>query len=433
MSAFEVMPVEPSPSLSIARPNGRSRLKREQIFAGALEIFAQCGFVGASMDRVAGAAGVSKPTLYSHFRNKEKLFVSLFEWAIPHYFPEANSETGGEPGEWLEEQLGEWYRLASGPEHVFLLRSALGESGRFPGIGELYGRRALLPLKERLQRYLEAHPELPVADPEASALVLCCGMLMLVVFREILQGFRILPLDCGRAIVGLVDLVLDRSSSLLPSDTPPGPAPFPELPVPQDGPLADRREQILSAATAIFVEHGYAGTSMDMVALGSGVSKPTLYSYFQDKVGLFCQLIARVTIGRTLIPLQPLIASEPPAVVLGKLAEAVLTKIDDREYQALFRLVLGESVRFPEVTGHYVRTVVQPAQPYLSSYLRAHYPNAVGPTSGGMLFIGPLIGFVLLQAMLGGTDWLPYERNRYLGCFLGAVIRTGSQSRPPEV
>jgi TetR/AcrR family transcriptional regulator of autoinduction and epiphytic fitness len=40
-----------------------------------------------------------------------------------------------------------------------------------------------------------------------------------------------------------------------------------------------------------FLKHGYAGTSMDKVALSAGVSKATVYSHFQDKEGLFKVLI----------------------------------------------------------------------------------------------------------------------------------------------
>lgn len=48
-----------------------------------------------------------------------------------------------------------------------------------------------------------------------------------------------------------------------------------------------KREAILRAATGLFLEQGYAGTSMDTVAQTAGVSKLTVYSHFGDKEGLF--------------------------------------------------------------------------------------------------------------------------------------------------
>lgn len=48
--------------------------KRAQILAAAAPIFGRDGYERASIDAIAAAAGVSKPTVYSHFGSKEQLF-----------------------------------------------------------------------------------------------------------------------------------------------------------------------------------------------------------------------------------------------------------------------------------------------------------------------------------------------------------------------
>ena len=48
-----------------------------------------------------------------------------------------------------------------------------------------------------------------------------------------------------------------------------------------------KRQAILCAAKALFLEQGYAGASMDGIAAAAGVSKLTVYSHFGDKEGLF--------------------------------------------------------------------------------------------------------------------------------------------------
>lgn len=58
----------------------------------------------------------------------------------------------------------------------------------------------------------------------------------------------------------------------------------------------ERERQILDAATAVFGERGYGGTSMDAVAERVGVTKPVLYTHFGSKEGL---LLACVTRART--------------------------------------------------------------------------------------------------------------------------------------
>lgn len=54
-----------------------------------------------------------------------------------------------------------------------------------------------------------------------------------------------------------------------------------------------KRAAILDAAQACFLEHGFASTSMDMVAATAGVSKATIYAHFQSKDELFGAIIQR--------------------------------------------------------------------------------------------------------------------------------------------
>lgn len=54
-----------------------------------------------------------------------------------------------------------------------------------------------------------------------------------------------------------------------------------------------RRPEILDAAFAVFLRHGYFGASMDAIASEAGVSKPVVYSSFATKDDLFVALLER--------------------------------------------------------------------------------------------------------------------------------------------
>ena len=54
-------------------------LKRVQILDGAARVFAQDGYEGASMSRIAAEAGVSKGTLYNYFTCKAELFADYVQ------------------------------------------------------------------------------------------------------------------------------------------------------------------------------------------------------------------------------------------------------------------------------------------------------------------------------------------------------------------
>ena len=53
--------------------------KRELILEAALDIFSSLGFRGATIDRIAEAAGMSKPNLLYYFRRKDDIYAALMQ------------------------------------------------------------------------------------------------------------------------------------------------------------------------------------------------------------------------------------------------------------------------------------------------------------------------------------------------------------------
>ena len=60
--------------------------KRAAILAAASQLILELGFERATVDRIAAAAGVSKLTVYSHFADKEGLFVALIGAKCDEHF-----------------------------------------------------------------------------------------------------------------------------------------------------------------------------------------------------------------------------------------------------------------------------------------------------------------------------------------------------------
>jgi TetR/AcrR family transcriptional repressor of mexJK operon len=63
----------------------KSAEKRQQVLNSAGELFLTSGFSGCSMEMVAKQSGVSKQTVYSHFNNKEALFLAVIEGKCAEY------------------------------------------------------------------------------------------------------------------------------------------------------------------------------------------------------------------------------------------------------------------------------------------------------------------------------------------------------------
>jgi AcrR family transcriptional regulator len=74
--------------------------RRAAILDAALEVFSSRGYHAASIDEIAGEAGISKALIYEHFPSKKELHASLLERHVQEIFERlAQSAAGPDPGE----------------------------------------------------------------------------------------------------------------------------------------------------------------------------------------------------------------------------------------------------------------------------------------------------------------------------------------------
>jgi AcrR family transcriptional regulator len=91
---------------------------------------------------------------------------------------------------------------------------------------------------------------------------------------------------------------------------------------------AQTRAEILTAASDLFLEHGYAGTTLSAVAKAAGVVVETVYRAFGSKAGLLRAVVEAAVAGgadRAAVP-----AEERPAI------QAVIAERDPRRQLALY-------------------------------------------------------------------------------------------------
>lgn len=106
------------------RPDGRAE-KKKAICEAAFGVFAQYGFRRTSMEDIARAAGMSRPALYQHFRNKEDLarhLVTLFYDRAARDVAAALAQAGPP-----EEVLLAAFRAKTGPLWDRMLASPHGQ------------------------------------------------------------------------------------------------------------------------------------------------------------------------------------------------------------------------------------------------------------------------------------------------------------------
>ena len=119
-------------------------------------------------------------------------------------------------------------------------------------------------------------------------------------------------------------------------------------------------EPIREAAGRLFLERGYAGTTMDDVAAGAGVSKQTVYTHFHSKEDLFAALVLG-NAGRVeeFIAQIDRALDSPGGLTAGlrELAERYLAFVIRPEVVSLRRLVIAEAGRFPDLARTYYERV----------------------------------------------------------------------------
>ncbi len=117
----------------------------------------------------------------------------------------------------------------------------------------------------------------------------------------------------------------------------------------------------MDAATTLFLRDGYRSTSMDQVASDAVVSKPTVYSHFEDKEQLFRAIVLGVTANSERIITEltsALYASDINTVadlriVLKDLARRYIDGVLQPNVLSLRRLVIAEAEQFPDLARTY--------------------------------------------------------------------------------
>ena len=116
-----------------------------------------------------------------------------------------------------------------------------------------------------------------------------------------------------------------------------------------------RREAIIDVAREIFLVHGYGAASMSAIAAAVGGSKATLYFYFKTKADLFGEVVRNTTEDYDGDLTFDAELDAPLGPVLAHIGERMLKLICRPQTVALYRVVIAEAGRFPEVGEAFYR------------------------------------------------------------------------------
>lgn len=89
---------------------GQGSVTKDRILQVALKLFAQHGFEGARMEKIAAEVGINKASLYFHFKSKEEIFQELFRNIIIQYRTKMKQIVDDTKGMKIKDRLTAIYR-----------------------------------------------------------------------------------------------------------------------------------------------------------------------------------------------------------------------------------------------------------------------------------------------------------------------------------
>ncbi len=128
---------------------------QQKLLEAALAVFSAMGYSGASMDAVAEAAGLSKPTLYKYFDSKETLFAAMMQARRDDMLMAFEVTQPGNMVQQLHTFAWGYARTVMRPELMTLARLIMAEAHRFPQVGRAYQASGPDRLLEGMMTYLE--------------------------------------------------------------------------------------------------------------------------------------------------------------------------------------------------------------------------------------------------------------------------------------
>jgi TetR/AcrR family transcriptional regulator len=167
-----------------------------------------------------------------------------------------------------------------------------------------------------------------------------------------------------------------------------------------------RPRELLDAALALFVEKGFTATRAEEVAARAGVSKGTLFLYFQSKEDLF-KAVIRENIG-SLFPAwnEELDTFKGNCTEMVKYAmNAWWERVGSTPASGIAKLVISEAQNFPDVAAFYQADVVAPGTHLLQRILQRGVDSgefrAMDTNSAVYALIAPMIFLMMWKHSMG--------------------------------
>ncbi len=199
-------------------------------------------------------------------------------------------------------------------------------------------------------------------------------------------------------------------------------------------------QHLLATATQLFIEHGYAGTSIEKVALVAGAGKQTIYRRYPSKEDLFVAVVGTASQVLANAGIEARQRKDDPLISLRETCRKLFDTICEPDAISVYRILIAEGRRFPNLVERVYLTAIEPIQQSMQCLLQS--AREAGKVRSDMsvnemqrLLLGMITGWGMQQMLLSRQAFeTEAERTEYFSkawiLFLeGVMPLTGSNSR----
>jgi AcrR family transcriptional regulator len=195
-----------------------------------------------------------------------------------------------------------------------------------------------------------------------------------------------------------------------------------------------RRDEVLDAALELFTEKGFAATRVEDIAQKAGISKGTIYLYFPSKEALMEGLIDRALSPLALQAISVIDATGvDPRLVFQTIGSLIAGKLSDPKIFAVPKLIVRESVQFPELAQIYRRNVIDKVLPRMVRLIEHQVKSGrfrpVDPELAVRSLVGPIFAHIVIAEVFGIVPEGGLQMDRLISQHID-ILMNGLSAKP---
>ena len=189
-----------------------------------------------------------------------------------------------------------------------------------------------------------------------------------------------------------------------------------------------RPAEILEAALKVFAQKGFAAARMDDIAKEAGVTKGTIYLYFENKEAVFKSLV-RETVGTTIGAVAADVQTYQGSArfLLRMVVTRMAQMLVDSEKVVLPKIVIGETTNFPWLAEFYRFEVIEPGLQLLTALIERGIAQGefrkLPAAHVARMCVAPVLLSAIWRVTFAHLDPEPYDYKALIDIHLDVLFR----------